>query len=214
MNRRSWIIAGGALLLERLSAQAPVADPRSREALIRVAEKIRKKLVMLSAYSVFDAISFNMEPSPGGYKVTLLGFVSKPSLKDSASRALKGVEEIENVVNQIEVLPLSRHDENIRTAVYLKIYYHPSLSRYNPNRGAPVYGSPMGWRRAQAIGISNDPPPGIHPVSIIVRNGEVTLMGQVDNDMDKQLAGMLANQVSGVFKVTNGLTTVQKPKAK
>ena len=178
----------------------------------RVANKIRKEVLTLSNYGVFDYISFAMAPGTTGYKVTLKGYASRPTLKDSAEKVVKKVEQVESVDNQIEVLPNSPNDDRIRTAVYRAIYYNPTLSRYNPNRGAPVYGSAWGWQRTQMIGISNDPPPGPHPISIIVKNGNVILEGVVDSDMDKQIAGMQANQVSGVFSVTNNIEVVKSGK--
>lgn len=214
LTRRTLLQVPVALASHCAYAQAPRPDPNSPEALTRVAEQVRKRIISLSNYGVFDAITFGLEPAPTGYRLLLRGFASRPSLKDSATRVLNGLEEVESVDNQIEVLPLSRNDENLRLAAYLKIYSHPSLSRYNPSRGAPVYGSPAVWQRARAVGISHDPPPGIHPISIIVKNGEITLLGVVDTEMDKQLAGLLANQVPGAFKVSNLLATVRKPKSK
>jgi hypothetical protein len=130
--------------------------------------------------------------------------------KDAAARSLKGIEEIESLDNRIEVLPLSRMDDDIRMAAYLKIYYNSPLSLYNPNRGAPVLGGFRDLRRTNGLGISNDPPPGVHPISIILRNGNITLIGVVDTEGDKQLAETLARQVRGAFQVTNQLATIQK----
>jgi hypothetical protein len=94
-------------------------------------------------------------------------------------------------------------------AAYAKIYGHPSLSRYNPNLGTPIYGLP----RRTALGISNDPPVGPHPIHIIVNNGRITLEGVVDSESDKSIAGIQANSVNGVFSVANNLE-VFRDKAK
>ena len=94
--------------------------------------------------------------------------------------------------------------------VYAAIYYHRVLIRYNPNRGTPIFGA----RRRIAMGISLDPPRGYHPIAILVNKGNVTLAGVVDNDMDKQLAGVQANSVSGVFSVTNELESLNPSKRK
>jgi hypothetical protein len=201
------------VLLPATALLAQQAQP-SREDMMRVANQVRKRIVSISTYGVFDYISFGMEPAPKGFKVILRGYASRPTLKDSAERVLKGLEELDSVDNQIEVLPLSPNDEKIRTQAYLKIYGNPSLSRYNPNRGAPIYGGAYGARRAAGIGISNDPPPGIHPISIIVKNGNIVLEGVVDNDGDKNMANMMANQVSGAFSVTNNLEVLQPSKKK
>lgn len=196
-------------LLAALLASAGSACAQQDEDFYRVANKIRKEILTLSNYGVFDYITFTMAPEASGYKVTLKGYASRPTLKSSADKVVKKVEQVESVDNQIEVLPNSPNDENIRMKVYAKIYNNSTLSRYNPNRGAPVYGSAYGWQRTKMIGISNDPPPGPHPISIIVKNGNVILEGVVDNDMDKQIAGMQANQVSGVFSVTNNLAVIK-----
>jgi osmotically-inducible protein OsmY len=127
---------------------------------------------------------------------------------------VKKIEGVDKVVNEIEVLPNSRMDEDVRTSAYARIYGHATLSRYNPNRGAPLYGSAMSWRRVQTIGISNDPPPGAHPISIIVKNGNIILEGVVDNQGDKDIAGIVANQVPGSFGVTNNLVALHPRKDK
>lgn len=201
------------LLAATLTPQT-AAQQNQDEALLRAANKIRKEIVTLSDYGVFDWITFSMGPGANGYKVTLKGSASRPTLKSGAEQVTKKVEGVGEVVNEIEVLPLSRVDEDARMRVYASIYFHPTLSRYNPGRGTPIYGSAYGARRAAAIGISNDPPMGYHPISIIVRNGNVTLEGVVDNDMDKQIAEMQANTVNGVFSVTNNLTALQQSKKK
>lgn len=90
---------------------------------------------------------------------------------------------------RLKSCPLSRLDEDNRFRVYVAIYGDPWLSRYNPNRGKPVFFSPG----ARAQGISLDPPPGFHPIHIIVRGGKVRLTGVVDNVGDKALAGMVVN---------------------
>jgi len=203
-HRCSGILLAGALLSLIAAAQG-----EQDEALMRTANKIRKEIVTLSNYGVFDSINFAMAPGDRGYKVTLKGFASRPTLRESAESVTRKVEGVGEVVNQIEVLPVSRVDEDVRMRVYAAIYFHPTLSRYNPGRGTPIYGSAYGARRAATIGISNDPPMGYHPISIVVKNGNVTLEGVVDNDMDKQIAGVQTNTVGGVFSVTNNLAVLQ-----
>ena len=176
---------------------AVLGAQQSNERTARLAERIRKEIVTLPNYGVFDHIAFSIQ----GSKVTLKGQASRPTLKKSAERVVKRLESVEEVVNEIEVLPNSRFDEDTRAAVYARIYGHPSLSRYNPNRGAPT----PGLGRRLRLGISNDPPIGRHPIHIIVKNQQVTLEGVVDSEGDKTIAGVQANQVSGVFSVTNNL---------
>jgi osmotically-inducible protein OsmY len=115
-----------------------------------------------------------------GDKVTLLGQVARPSLKSDAENAVKSIEGVASVNNQIQVLPTSAMDDSLRHAVYRAIYGDTVLSRY-------------GWSAL----------PSIH---IIVNNGNVTLEGVVDNTSDRNLAGLRAQQVPNAFAVTNNLT--------
>ncbi len=155
-----------------LSAQDQDQDPRVR----RLIREVRHELNLLPYYGVFDNLTFKVEP---GGKVTLLGQVRKPTLKSDAERAVKGVEGVDTVDNQIEVLPLSPNDDRIRLRVYRTIYRTTSLERY------AIHAVP--------------------PIHIIVRNGNVTLEGVVATQMDKDLANIKARGVPGVFKVTNNL---------
>ena len=163
MTSKMIVVATLISASQLLPAQDAGRISQSPESAMRVAEKIRKKIVMLSNYGVFDFVSFSLAPAPNGYRVTLQGFASRPTLKDSAERGLRGLEELDGVDNKIEVLPLSPADERVRMAAYAKIYYHASLSRYNPNRGAPVFGGTWNARRSSQMGISTNPPPGAHP---------------------------------------------------
>jgi hyperosmotically inducible periplasmic protein len=138
-------------------------------------KEVRHQLVMLPWYSVFDNLAYQVD----GDKVTLYGQVTRPTLKSDAEAAVKSIEGVASVVNNIEVLPLSPMDDQLRRAVYRAIYGDPALSRYS----------------IQAV-------PSIH---IIVKNGNVTLEGVVDNETDKNLAGLRANQVPNVFSVKNNL---------
>lgn len=141
----------------------------------RLEREVRHELVMLPYYGVFDNLAFKVD----GYKVTLLGAVARPTLKSDAEAVVKRIEGVESVDNQIEVLPLSPNDDRIRLAVYRAVYRQASLSRY----------------ALQAI----------PPIHIIVKNGNVSLEGVVATEADKNLAGIRARGVSGVFSVTNNL---------
>jgi hyperosmotically inducible protein len=138
-------------------------------------DHVRHQLVMLPYLNVFDDISFRVD----GSKVTLFGEVTRPVLKSDAENVVKRVEGVASVENEIEVLPLSQFDDRIRLQTARAIYGYPALQRY-------------------ALGTQ----PSIH---IIVKNGNVTLLGSVSTDMDKQLAFMRANGVPGVFAVNNQL---------
>ena len=139
-------------------------------------KEVRHQLLLLPYYSVFDNLLFKVE----GDKVTLLGQVVRPTLKSDAENAVKSIEGVASVNNQIEVLPVSPMDDQLRRAVYRAIYGDAVLSRYGMS----------------AL-------PSIH---IIVRNGNVTLEGVVDSESDKNLANLRASAVPNVFSVTNNLT--------
>lgn len=141
-----------------------------------IAREVRHKLILIPYYGVFDDIAFNVN----GGTVTLLGAVTQPYLKDDAEKAAKSVKGVTQVINNIEVLPLSPMDDQIRRAVFRAIYSQPGIDiRY-------------GYRAV----------PSIH---ILVKNGHVTLEGFVANQMDKTLIDMAANHVPNVFSVTDDL---------
>ena len=127
--------------------------------------------------------------------------------KSDAANAVKGIPGIDSVDNQIEVLPNSPNDDRIRAAVYNRIYTQPSLRKYNANQGSLAQAMGPGGRRfaLMAGGITNDPPIGFHAIHIIVKNGNVTLYGVVNNEMDSAIAGIQANSAPGAFSVDNDL---------
>jgi hyperosmotically inducible protein len=137
--------------------------------------KVRHELFSLPYLNIFDDVSFRVD----GNKVTLFGEVTQPVLKSDAERVVKRVEGVANVENQIEVLPLSNFDDGIRLRTAKAIFGSTQLQRYG-------------------LGAL----PSIH---IIVKNGNVTLMGFVSNDVDRQLAFLKANAIPGVFSVNNQL---------
>jgi hyperosmotically inducible protein len=142
----------------------------------RIAREIRHELITIPSYGVFDDLAFNVN----GTTVTLLGTVTRPTLKSDAEKAAKSVEGVTQVVNDIEVLPPSLIDDQIRIAVYQAIYGQPALStRY-------------GFRSV----------PSIH---IIVKGRHVTLEGVVANQGDRDLINVAANGVPNVISVTNNL---------
>jgi hyperosmotically inducible periplasmic protein len=150
----------------------------------KLANEVRHQLVMLPWYSVFDNLAFRVD----GDKVTLMGQVTRPTLKSDAEGAVKRIEGVASVKNEIEVLPLSPMDDQLRRSVFRAIYGEAGLNRY----------------AIQAI-------PSIH---IIVQNGNVTLEGVVDSEMDKNLANLRANQVPNVFSVKNNLVVAGDEKKK
>jgi len=186
MNRIGFALLAGALLVssgiaakdkdakdDKQHMDPYVTGPASEARMVR---DIRHQLLTLPYYGVFDDLGFAVD----GGTVTLLGEVTQPVLKDDAGRSVKRVEGVTNVINRIEVLPLSPNDDRIRRDAYRAIYGDPTLStRY-------------GFRAL----------PSIH---IIVKNGHVRLEGVVANEMDRNIAGIRANGVGGAFSVDNQL---------
>jgi hyperosmotically inducible protein len=161
-----------AIWLAVLGAGLSCAAPKSADS---ITKEVRHELVMLPYYGIFDNLAYRVD----GTTVTLFGQVTRPTLKSDAENVVKKIEGVTNVVNQIEVLPLSPNDDQIRRAVYRAVYGFASLNRY-------------------ALGAV----PSIH---IIVKNGNVTLIGVVSTTGDRDAAGIQANGVPGVFSVKNEL---------
>jgi hyperosmotically inducible periplasmic protein len=142
----------------------------------KLVKAVRRELITLSYYTIFDQLSFQLE---GSGTVTLSGKVTRPTLRSEAENVTKQVEGVNEVINKIEVLPLSTFDDQIRLALSHKIYGDPTFQRYAV-RAMP-------------------------PIHIIVENGHATLEGFVANELEKNLAGVKANTVHGVFSVANNL---------
>lgn len=178
------LIVGGVLALSLASMPYSVQaasgsgqnEPKPAN---KLAKEVRHELLMLPYYSVFDNLAYKVE----GGRVILYGQVVRPTLKSDAENVVKSIEGVSGVKNEIEVLPTSPMDDQLRRALYRSIYGESGLSRYSV---ASV--------------------PSIH---IIVKNGHATLEGVVDNEMDKNLAGMRANGVPNVFSVDNNLRVVK-----
>jgi BON domain len=187
----SILIAGVVGLRAQTQAQSSV-------------EEIRRELLQLPYYGVFDFLAFKYEKG----NVVLMGYAYHPSLKIDAQRAVKRAPGVDEVKNAIEELPPSSMDDDLRWKVYYSIYRDPFLSRYAPGGG-------MLWGHRHALGgvlhpfgsgqFSGMEPAGDYPIHIVVKSGHVTLLGVVDNDGDKTLAYMKARQVPGSFDVKNEL---------
>jgi hyperosmotically inducible periplasmic protein len=163
----------GTVASANTKQQAPPSDTPAYQTWL--ANQVRHKLVMLPFYSVFDNLEYQIQ----GNTVTLKGQVVLPVLKGDAAAAVKHIEGVEAVNNQIEVLPTSPNDDRIRRSVFRAIYRQPGLDMY-AFRSVPT-------------------------IHIIVKNGNVTLEGAVARQADKTQAGMIANTVPFVFSVTNNL---------
>jgi hyperosmotically inducible protein len=180
MKPRLQILSISLLALVAFAAaQDPQRDQPSAKSQDRITREVRHELLMLPYFGVFDNIAYKVD----GTTVTLLGQVVRPSLKSDAENVVKRIEGVDRVDNQIEVLPPSPMDDRIRVRLFRAIYQYPGLQKYE-------------------LGVQK-------PIRIIVKNGHVTLEGVVDNDSDKNLAGIRANGVSGTFSVTNNLQVVK-----
>ncbi len=179
MKTKLFVLPAVLLLTSAWAQQATQAVQKDNQvpqnAEQRLQKEVRHELLMLPYLSVFDNLSYRVD----GYKVTLMGQVTQPVLKSDAENAVKHIEGVEQVDNQIEVLPTSPMDDQIRRREYIAIYGYPSLQKYDM--------------------------PVVKPIRILVKNGHVTLEGVVDSQSDKDAAGIRANSVSGVFSVTNNL---------
>lgn len=173
----------GLMVLAGVLSVAPVALNAAAPAASRVSSHLEKQvwheLVTLPFYDVFDNLAFRVD----GDKVTLLGQVTRPTLKTSAELVVKRIEGVSAVENRIEVLPVSTFDNRIRLGVLRAVYGQGALFRYNLPPHAPI--------------------------RIIVKNGDVTLEGVVASEMDRNIAKLAANGVFGVFSVTNNLRVVK-----
>src|ERR671927_1807251 len=175
VNRVIALVAA-LVVTASVAAAAPADQMAERAAYEQLAKKVRKELVTLPWYGVFDNLEYQIE----GSTVTLSGQVVQPSTRKDAERRVKRLKGVERVVNNIEVLPLSGFDDSIRANTYRALFgWNSPLFRYG--RGVN---------------------PSIH---IVVNGGHVTLEGVVSSEGDRRLAYMLANQVPGVFSVTNNL---------
>ena len=174
MRTKLLLLSAVLLLFTSAWAQGNQAQT-SPQAEQRIIKEVRHQLLLLPYLTVFDNLSYKVE----GYPVTLMGQVTNPTLKSDAGNVVKGIEGVEKVNNEIEVLPVSPMDNELRRKLYFAIYGYPALQRYDM--------------------------PVVKPIRIIVKNGHVTLDGVVDSQADKDAAGIRANSVSGVFSVTNNL---------
>lgn len=209
MARFKYFVLAAALVAFTASTPLALAQTASstwsQDDTVRIVKDVQKQLSSMPYYRVFDWITFGLH----GKTVVLRGYASRPTLKDDAGRAVKGIKGVESVDNEIEVLPNSPNDDRIRAAVYNRIYTAPSLRMYNANQGQLGRGLSVA---RMAGGITADPPIGYHAIHIIVKNGNVTLFGVVNNSGDVAVAGMQANSAPGAFSVNNELMVAGAPR--
>jgi hyperosmotically inducible protein len=209
------------LSLVGLLVVAAIARAQAQPALseLEIADKVRIAILKLPYYGVFDLLAFEVH----GSTVTLGGEVYRASLKKEAEDAVKKIPGVTQVINKIEVLPVSIDDDRIRMEVFRKIYTDDFLSKY----GTPVagldglrfgrryWGRGFGtwpgfrtgvWGRTPFLGME---PLGNYGIHIIVKQGNVTLFGTVSSEADKTKAGLDARSVFGVHSVDNEIQVVR-----
>lgn len=128
-----------------------------------ITKSVQHELLSYPYYTIFDDLRFQVQNG----QVTLMGEVTQPWKKSDIQNIVAKAPGVEGVNDNIQVLPLSDNDNLIRRQVAAAIYRFPALSRYGM---------------------------GTHPsIHVIVDNGHVTLTGVVDNQADKNLAGIRAS---------------------
>src|SRR5262245_13567464 len=163
------------ILTLSLTLSAKTQSSGSKHFEERINREVYHELVMLPQLTIFDNLAYKVD----GRTVTLLGEVRTPFLKGAAADAVKRIEGVEYVKNEIAVLPLSPNDDRIRRQMARALFNDSRLFHYS-------LGS-------------------LPPIHIIVNGGHVTLEGVVNNQGDKNVAGIRANGVPGVFSVHNNL---------
>jgi len=164
------------ILTSLLVAAAAFTTSAAERGESRLTREVRHELRELPYYGVFDILQYRVE----GNTVILTGAVTRPKLKSDAEKAVRDIEGVEKVDNRVEVLPLSPADDRVRLEAYRTIYGHPALNRYGLNATLPIH--------------------------IIVRNGNIELIGSVSSELDKTLAGTQVNSIAGGHSVKNNLT--------
>lgn len=180
MRRAIYAITVMACTMVFLQAAAQSGKQFSAKAQERIIKEVRHQILMLPDFGTFDNIAFKLN----GYDVILFGQVVEPTLKGDAEKVVKKIEGVEHVDNRIEVLPTSGNDDRLRRDLFNAIYRYAPLQHYG-----------VGSNR---------------PIRIIVNHGNVTLEGVVDRESDKNMAGIQANGVPGVFSVKNNLVVPGK----
>lgn len=173
-----------------------VVDARQDVSEKQRVERVRRALERLPYYGVFDFLAFKVERGTA----TLLGFAYRPNLKSDAETAVRRVAGIDEIANNIEVLPASQNDDRIRWATFYNIYTDDFLSRYAPGGAMAALYEARQFSRFPGM-----QPFGTYPIHIIVKGGRTTLLGVVNGAADRQIAGVRAREVTGVFGVENEL---------
>jgi hyperosmotically inducible protein len=170
--------AGAIVAAQTLASQSQIKAPEKPSDAL--AKSVHHQIQVLPFYSVFD----NIDSRVDGTRVTLIGQVLRNTLRKHAEAAVKNLEGVSTVSNQIEVLPASSSDDDLRTAIYRALFEDNVLKKYAAEN--------------------------VPPMHIIVKNGNVVLVGIVLNDSDRKLAGDIASQVPNSKSLQNHLVIKSK----
>ncbi len=168
-NTISTFFTAAVLTVSAFGAQIPSTNPN-------LEKDVRHAINSLAYYGVFDDLGFTIGDNG---VVTLTGEVMQYYVHNSAISAVRDVPGVTRVVDQIEVLPLSPFDNDIRIRAYNAIFGYPALSRYALNSRPPIH--------------------------IVVKRGNITLAGVVNNELDRKLAFTRLRSLPGALSITNDL---------
>ena len=165
---------------------------------------VRKMRERLPYYGVFEFIVFRVDRGA----VYLAGYSFEGRLKMDAEAAIQRASGVHEVANKIEVLPASLNDDRIRWDTFYRIYTDDFLSLYAPGGEFGVLQDLRDERHFPGM-----QPVGPYAIHMIVKNGRTMLLGIVDGAADRQIAGVRAREVTGVFEVENGLTVARQERS-
>jgi hyperosmotically inducible periplasmic protein len=193
---RSRVFVIAALVFMSVAAVA-AAQPSSEDA--RTNDDIRRALLRLPYYGVFDYVTFQYDKGT----VTLSGYAYRATVKNDAVKAVKRVSRVDQVLDQIELLPVTQNDDRIRWSTFYRIYGDAFLSRYAPGGG-------LAGRRFYGPRYPGAEPFGYYPIHIVVQRGRTMLLGVVDSESDRTAAGFRAREVPLTFGVENELLVARR----
>jgi len=198
MNACLHVLRNGLLSLALLGTIGGSTSATARSVASEdTVRSVQRMLERLPYYGVFDYIVFRVDRGT----VYLAGYSFEGRLKADAEMAAKRASGVDEVANKIEVLPASQNDDRIRWATFYRIYADDFLSRYASGGVHEVLQELRDERHFPGM-----QPVGVYPIHIIVKNGRTMLLGVVDNAADRQIAGVRAREVTGVFEVENSLS--------
>jgi hyperosmotically inducible periplasmic protein len=177
-ERKAEHVDGVVAVRDEIQVTGPdVPDQRLQNELLK---KIEYDMVGYGT-TPFDAISVHVHDGVA----VLSGHAYGPVDASDALAIAENTKGVKDVINNIQIDPVSPSDDRIRLAVFRKVYGFPTLNKYALNP--------------------------LKPIRIQVANGNVTLYGVVDSEADKEAAGIQASSVPGVFSVTNDLQVAGQP---